>query len=61
MKYVGIDWGTRRAAWCAVDEHGEMIEGTVSADADGLARLVHTVGAGCLWVRGDDERRGLGA
>ena len=44
MQYVGIDWGTRRAAWCSFDEHGEVLEGTVSADADGLARLVHTLG-----------------
>jgi transposase len=61
MKYVGIDWGTRRAAWCAFDERGEMTEGTVSADADGLARLVHVVGpdvygcvemmSGAVWVR----------
>ena len=43
MKYVEIDWGTRRAAWCAFDEHGEMLEGMVSADRDGLARLVHTL------------------
>jgi transposase len=61
MKYVGIDWGTRRAAWCAFDERGEMLEGMVSADQDGLARLVHTVGpeaygcvemmSGAVWVR----------
>ena len=61
MQYVGIDWGTRRAAWCAFDEHGEMLEGTVSADADGLARVVRTVGpdaygcvemmSGAVWVR----------
>jgi transposase len=61
MQYVGIDWGTRRAAWCAFDEHGEMAEGTVSADQDGLARLVHTLGpeaygcvemmSGAVWVR----------
>lgn len=61
MQYVGIDWGTRRAAWCAFDERGEMIEGTVSADAGGLARLVHAVGpdaygcvemmSGAVWVR----------
>jgi hypothetical protein len=44
MQYVGVDWGTRRAAWCALEEHGKLTEGTVSADADGLARLVHTVG-----------------
>ena len=61
MQYVGIDWGTRRAAWCSLDERGEMVEGTVSADADGLARLVHTLGpdaygcvemmSGAVWVR----------
>jgi transposase len=61
MQYVGIDWGTRRAAWCSFDERGEMVEGTVSADADGLARLVHTLGpdaygcvemmSGAVWVR----------
>jgi Transposase len=53
--------GGRRVAWCSFDERGEMIEGTVSADADGLARLVHTLGAdaygcvemmsGAVWVR----------
>ena len=61
MQYVGIDWGTRRAAWCSFDERGEMVEGTVSADADGLARLVYTLGpdaygcvemmSGAVWVR----------
>ena len=61
MQYVGIDWGTRRAAWCAFDEHGVMLEGMVSADQDGLARIVHTVGpdaygcvemmSGAVWVR----------
>jgi hypothetical protein len=61
MQYVGIDWGTRRAAWCSFDERGEMVEGTVSADQDGLARLVHTLGpdaygcvemmSGAVWVR----------
>ncbi len=52
MKYVGIDWGTRRAAWCAVDERGEMLEGTMPADADGLARVVHTVGPDAYAWRG---------
>ena len=61
MQYVGIDWGTRRAAWCSFDERGELAEGTVSADADGLARLVHTLRpdaygwvemmSGAVWVR----------
>ena len=68
MQYVGIDWGTRRAAWCAFDERGEMLEGTVSADADGLARLVHKVGpdaygcvemmSGAVWVR--EQLQGCG-
>jgi transposase len=61
MQYVGIDWGTRRAAWCAFDDRGELTEGMVSADADGLARLVHKLGpdaygcvemmSGAVWVR----------
>jgi transposase len=61
MQYLGIDWGTRRAAWCAVVERGELVEGTVPADGDGLARLVHTLGpdvrgcvemmSGAVWVR----------
>jgi hypothetical protein len=37
MQYLGIDWGTRRAAWCALHEGGELAEGTIPADADGLA------------------------
>jgi hypothetical protein len=28
MQYLGIDWGTRRAAWCALGEGGELAEGT---------------------------------
>ena len=37
MQYLGIDWGTRKAAWCATGEHGgEMVEGTITADEDGL-------------------------
>jgi transposase len=61
MQYLGIDWGTRKAAWCAVDERGELVEGTIPADVDGLARLVHTLGpdvhgcvemmGGAVWVR----------
>ena len=31
MQYRGIDWGTRKAAWCAVDERGELLEGMVAA------------------------------
>jgi transposase len=61
MEYLGIDWGTRRAAWCVLSESGELSEGTVSADADGLARLVAQLGpdvrgciemmSGAAWVR----------
>ncbi|MGZ6651940.1 MAG: IS110 family RNA-guided transposase [Solirubrobacteraceae bacterium] len=61
MQYLGIDWGTRRAAWCALDDHGEINEGAMSADQGGLARLVHTLGpdirgciemmSGAVWVR----------
>ena len=61
MQYLGIDWGTRRAAWCALSESGELAQGTISADADGLARLVARLGpdvrgciemmSGAVWVR----------
>src|SRR4051794_13428915 len=45
MQYLGIDWSYRRAAWCAVTEGGGVVaEGAVSADEDGLARLVLKVG-----------------
>lgn len=61
MQYLGIDWGTRRAAWCVLDDGGHLREGVVSADEGGLARLVHTLGpgvrgciemmSGAVWVR----------
>ena len=63
MQYLGIDWGTRRASWCAIDEHGALREGAISADQDGLARLAFTLGgdaevrgciemmSGAVWVR----------
>jgi transposase len=61
VQYLGIDWGTRKAAWCAVDDHGDMLEGAISADEDGLARLVRELGvevrgcvemmSGAIWVR----------
>lgn len=61
MQYLGIDWGTRRAAWCALDQTGVVSEGAVSADEDGLARLVARLGpevhgcvemmSGAVWVR----------
>ena len=44
MQYLGIDWGTRKAAWCAVDERGELVEGMIPADVDGLASLVQRLG-----------------
>ncbi len=27
MQYLGIDWETRRAAWCALDQHGMLRQG----------------------------------
>jgi transposase len=62
MQYLGIDWGTRRASWCALGEDGTLREGSVPAEQDGLSRLVLTLGAGevrgciemmsgAVWVR----------
>jgi transposase len=61
VQYLGIDWGIRRAAWCTLTAAGEITEGTISADEDGLARLVHRLGpdvrgciemmSGAAWVR----------
>ena len=62
MQYLGIDWSYRRAAWCALSDNGATIgEGAVSADEDGLARLVIKLGpdvrgvvemmSGAVWVR----------
>src|SRR3954469_21579778 len=51
VQYLGIDWGTRRAAWCSLTASGELTEGTISADEDGLARLVARLGPdvyGCI-------------
>ena len=48
MQYLGIDWGTRRAAWCALTASGELTEGTIAADEDGLTRLVARLGTDCL-------------
>jgi hypothetical protein len=51
VRHLGIDWGTRRAAWCALTRVGELQEGMVSADEDGLARLVARLGPdvyGCI-------------
>ena len=62
MQYLGIDWGTRRASWCVLDEHGALREGAIPADQDGLARLALTLDgdavrgciemmSGAVWVR----------
>jgi transposase len=61
VQYLGIDWGTRRAAWCSLTPAGELAEGTISADEDGLVRLVSELGpdvrgciemmSGAVWVR----------
>ena len=62
MKYVGIDWGYERAAWCARVGGGAVeSEGLTPADADGLAHLVLDLGpdvkacvemmSGAAWVR----------
>jgi transposase len=62
MQYVGIDWGYRRAAWCAKRHGGKICgEGMVPADEDGLAKLVLALEpsvkacvemmSGAVWVR----------
>src|SRR3954452_11017217 len=62
VQFVGIDWATRRARWCAVTPAGAVIEeGRAPADEDGLAGLVMRVGpeamacvemmSGAAWVR----------
>src|SRR5437868_12853830 len=61
VEYVGIDWATRRAAWCALNAAGEIVgEGVVPADLDGVLRLVASAGrevraaiemmSGAAWV-----------
>jgi len=62
QQFVGIDWATRRARWCAVTPAGLVIdEGWIPADEDGLALLVGRLGpaalaciemmSGAAWVR----------
>src|SRR5512144_2941826 len=62
QQFVGIDWATRRARWCAVTPSGAVIdEGWAPADEDGLAGLVMRLGpeasvcmemmSGAAWVR----------
>jgi transposase len=61
VEYVGIDWASRRAAWCALDSAGELLgEGVIAADLDGLTGLVARRGlevsaavemmSGAVWV-----------
>src|SRR3954453_20783773 len=68
-QYVGIDWATRRARWCAVAPAGTVIdEGWTPADTDGLAMLVGRLGpeavaclemmSGAAWVRDRLARAG---
>ena len=69
MEFVGIDWATRRAAWCAVDAAGRRLdEGVVPADEYGLTRLVASRGpevtaavemmSGAAWIA--ETLRGAG-
>ncbi|HYO47788.1 MAG TPA: IS110 family transposase [Gemmatimonadota bacterium] len=69
MNYLGIDWAYGRAAYCAMSEAGEIkSEGLISADQDGLARLVIDHGtevkacvemmSGAVWVRDQLELSG---
>jgi Transposase len=62
QQFVGLDWATRRARWCAVTPAGVVIEeGWTPADEDGLAMLVGRLGSdalacmemmsGAAWVR----------
>ena len=60
MQYLGIDWGTRRAAWCALTASGELSEGVIAADENGLTRLVARARARRPRLHRDDERRRLG-
>src|SRR5215217_4130395 len=69
VNYVGIDWAYGRAAFCAMGEGGEIqAEGLISADEDGLAKLVLRLGgearaalemmSGAVWVRDRLEASG---
>jgi transposase len=62
QQFVGIDWATRRARWCALTEAGGVIdEGWAPSDEDGLASLIVRLGpnaiacvemmSGAAWVR----------
>jgi hypothetical protein len=44
-QFVGIDWATRRARWCAVTPAGVILdEDWAPADEDGLGMLVARLG-----------------
>ncbi len=69
MNYVGIDWAYGRAAFCAMGDGGEIKdEGLISADEDGLGKLVLRFGteaeaavemmSGAVWVRDRLEAAG---
>jgi transposase len=69
MNYVGIDWAYGRAAYCAMSESGEIqVEGLISADEDGLARLALKLDgevngcvemmSGAVWVKDQLELAG---
>ena len=63
QQFVGLDWATRRARWCAITPAGAVIdEGWIAADEDGLAMLVARLGgdgvlaclemmSGAAWIR----------
>ena len=62
MQYLGIDWGTRRANWCALSPRGALQGGhdhrrpgrPLQAGADGSAAEVHgciEMMSGAVWVR----------
>jgi transposase len=68
-QFVGIDWATRRARWCALTPAGAVVdEGWSPADEDGLAGLVGRLGpevvaclemmSGAAWVH--DQLRASG-
>jgi transposase len=47
VRYLGIDWGYRRAAFCALGEGGAIAGGGfIAADEGGLTRLVLACGTG---------------
>jgi hypothetical protein len=60
--------GHPQGAWCTLDATGEVAEGAISADEEGLARLAHRLGpevsgciemmSGAVWVR--DRLRACG-